>query len=176
MSNSSSTSGPRSYLSPKVEARPNRDKGGWGVYASQPVAKDEVLVVWGGDVVDGETFQGLSAEAQHHGVQVEEDLYQVSREPLEPADFINHACEPTVGMSGQIVLVALRALAPGDEICLDYAMCDGTPYDEFDCACGAQNCRGRVTGNDWARPDLQQRYAGYFSPYLQRRIDRARNS
>ena len=49
-------------------------------------------------------------------------------------------------------------------------MCDGSPYDEFDCACGSARCRGRVTGNDWRDPLLWKRYAGHFSPYLQRRI------
>lgn len=58
-----------------------------------------------------------------------------------------------------------------EEVCFDYAMSDGSPYDEFDCTCGAADCRRRVTGNDWCRPELQQRYAGYFSPYLQRRIE-----
>jgi hypothetical protein len=27
-----------------------------------------------------------------------------------------------------------------------------------------------VTGEDWRRPDLWARYAGHFSPYLERRI------
>jgi hypothetical protein len=55
-------------------------------------------------------------------------------------------------------------------VTIDYAMCDGTAYDEFDCACGASTCRGRVTGADWRDPVLWERYAGYFSPYLERRI------
>ena len=29
-----------------------------------------------------------------------------------------------------------------------------------------------MTGHDWKRPELWARYAGYFSAYLQRRIDR----
>ena len=49
-------------------------------------------------------------------------------------------------------------------------MCDGTPYDEFECACGTSLCRGRVTGEDWRNPELWERYAGHFSPYLERRI------
>ena len=53
-------------------------------------------------------------------------------------------------------------------------MSDGTTYDEFDCACGALHCRGRISGNDWKLPELQRRYKGYFSPYLQRRIERMR--
>jgi len=52
-------------------------------------------------------------------------------------------------------------------------MSDGSPYDEFDCACGSGLCRRRVTGEDWRQPVLQQRYSGHFSPYLQQRIDDA---
>ncbi len=39
---------------------------------------------------------------------------------------------------------ASPSIAAGEEICLDYAMCDGSEYDEFHCACGMQNCRGRI--------------------------------
>ena len=54
----------------------------------------------------------------------------------------------------------------------DYAMSDGSPYDEFACACGMPNCRRQITGDDWRCADLQQKYAGWFSAYLQRRIDK----
>ena len=70
-----------------------------------------------------------------------------------------------------MALVAIRPIAKGEEICYDYAMSDGSRYDEFCCSCGSSECRGRVTGNDWSLPELQVKYAGYFSPYLQRRID-----
>ena len=73
-------------------------------------------------------------------------------------------------MSGPIALVAMRRIQPGEEICYDYAMSDGSDYDEFGCLCGAANCRGSVTGNDWRSRDLWKRYRSHFSPYLQRRI------
>lgn len=41
------------------------------------------------------------------------------------------------------------------------------------CRCGTPACRGRVTGQDWRRPELHERYRGDFPPYLQRRIDAA---
>jgi hypothetical protein len=31
-------------------------------------------------------------------------------------------------------------------------------------------CRGVVRGTDWKRPELQERYASWFSSYLARRI------
>ena len=79
---------------------------------------------------------------------------------------------PTVSREGDRLRVTVRdLLTAGEEVTIDYAMCDGSPYDEFDCACGSACCRGRVTGDDWRNPLLWKRYQGHFSPYLQRRID-----
>ena len=49
-------------------------------------------------------------------------------------------------------------------------MIDGDPAESMACACGAAACRGTITGHDWRRPELQRRYAGYFSRYLEKRI------
>ena len=87
------------------------------------------------------------------------------------ADWVNHSCDPNAGLVGQIVLVALRDIKVGEEICFDYATSDGSPYDEFECGCGSRLCRHHVTGDDWKLPELQKRYEGHFSPYIQRRID-----
>ena len=58
----------------------------------------------------------------------------------------------------------------GDVLSYDYATSDGCDYDEFECACGAVSCRGKITGYDWMLPELQIRYRGHFSPYLAARI------
>lgn len=145
-----------------------------GVFARKPVAKGEVLVVWGGVIRSHAQLQQLPEDLRRHSIQVEEDLFQVPASAYDPPDFINHSCNPNAGMSGQIALVAMRDIGRGEEVCMDYAMCDATPYDEFDCHCGERTCRSRVTGSDWARPELWKRYRGHFSPYLQRRIDAIR--
>ena len=160
---------PTCYLSPKLEGRLRLD-GSHGVYARQGLVVGERLAVWGGEVITWDILAQLPPEVRRLTLQVEEELYLVSLQE-GPGDWVNHSCNPNAGLSGQVVLVAVRDIAPGEEICFDYAMTDGSPYDEFDCECGAANCRGRVTGNDWLRPELQARYAGYFSPYLQRRIE-----
>lgn len=165
---------PNSYFSPKLAARVNRTKGGQGVFACAPIEKGERLIVWGGRVVDRAELAQQPLETLHQSVQVDEDLFLITMGPPEPADYVNHSCDPNAGLRGQITLVALRAIAPGEEICFDYAMTDGCAYDEFDCACGSPLCRGRVSGADWRRPELQQRYAGYFSAYLQKRIEQVR--
>ena len=64
----------------------------------------------------------------------------------------------------------MRSIAVGDELTFDYAMCDSIAYDEFRCACGADACRGDMRADAWRDPELQSRYRGYFSPYLEARI------
>jgi hypothetical protein len=159
------------YLNPKLEARLRLEKGGWGVFAIQPVTAGELLATWGGHIVPGAGLASLPEETRHLTVQVEDDLYMAICGEPEAADYFNHCCDPNAGMRGQISLVAMRDISPGEEVCFDYAMTDSSPYDEFDCACGAPGCRGKVCGGDWQNPALQVRYAGYFSPYLQRKID-----
>jgi hypothetical protein len=160
------------FLSPKLEVRAEPEKGGFGVYAMEAVAAGEIVSVWGGYIVNAEQLDALPHDVQQHSVQIEEGLYLATIGGAESADFINHSCDPNLGLRGQITLVALRDIEVGEEVCFDYAMTDCTPYDEFECHCGSAICRGTVRGDDWKLPELWARYASYFSPYLQRRIDR----
>lgn len=166
---------PTGHFSPRLEGRLISSKGGRGLFAKERVRAGEMLLVWGGDVVTGEALRWMSPEKHRLSVQIEEDLYLVT--PNEgPADWVNHSCEPNAGLVGQIVLVALRDIRPGEEICFDYATTDGSSYDEFECGCGKPSCRGRITGDDWKLPELQARYAGHFSPYIQKRIEKQRRA
>ncbi len=161
-----------SYLSQKLELGPNPAKGGSGVYAREAVQPGEVLVIWGGFVMEGKEFDLLPDLEQRRSIQVDEDVYFVPVGPDEVPDYVNHSCDPNAGMRGQIALEAIRPILPGEEVCFDYAMSDGSPYDEFTCKCSSPACRGQFTGNDWRIPELWERYAGHFSPYLQARIDK----
>ena len=158
------------YLTDKCEVQ-NRDvTGGRAVFARDVIEQGELIAIWSGRIVGADELDELPPEIRRHTVQVEEALYLASITEAEPPDFINHSCEPNAGLDGQIAIVALQRIQPGDEVTIDYAMCDGSPYDEFECGCGSAICRGRVTGDDWRNPILWERYAGHFSPYLERRI------
>jgi hypothetical protein len=161
---------PSGFISPKLEGRLDFGKGGRGVFARVGIGKHETLVVWGGEIVTRSQLRLLPKDRRHRlCLQVEEGLFlMTSREG--PADWVNHSCDPNSGMSGQIVLVAMRETAPGEEISFDYAMTDSYPYDEFDCQCRSTRCRKRITADDWRLGELQERYRGFFSPYLQTQI------
>lgn len=164
-----------SYLSPKCVVRQCSDRGGHSVFAGERIEKGELIVVWSGMLVNANTLDTMAQTVRRYSLQVEEDSFLVSLTDCEPADYVNHCCSPNAGLSGQIALVALRRIEPGEEITYDYAMSDGSAYDQFQCLCGAGNCRGKVSGDDWKLPELWRRYEGYFSPYLERRITLAQS-
>jgi len=157
------------YLSPKARPSATTAKG-HGSFATEPIAAGEVVASFGGRCVTRDEFDLLPPSQQTRSVQIDEHLYMAGAPEPEPADFINHSCEPNCGLSGNVVLVALRDIAAGEELAYDYATTDGSDYDEFECACGTASCRGKVTGHDWMLPELQLRYRGSFSPYLAKRI------
>jgi hypothetical protein len=158
-----------SWSNPKLEQRTTTNTGD-SLFVTAPIAKGELLLVWGGVIVTTEQLYKLPAFARDRAIQVEEDLHLTSGMVNDMADCANHSCNPNAGLQGQMTLVALRDIAAGEEVCFDYAMSDGHPDFRMDCACGQPNCRQVITGNDWKDPELQKKYRGHFSPYLQRRI------
>jgi hypothetical protein len=157
------------WLNPKADARPVGNKG-WGSFVRETISAGETVAAFGGWVLPGAVLETLSADRQHRSIQVDDDLYLVPGETPEPGDMINHSCEPNCGLIGQLLVVAMRDISPGEELTFDYAMCDASDYDEFRCLCGRATCRGIITGSDWRDAELQNKYAGWFSPYLVRRI------
>lgn len=164
---------PSSYLSSKMEGRPKADDSGNGIFALEPLQKGELVAVFGGVVYEWDAFVTLPHRDRSLCIQVEDRLFLVPQ-PIGEGDYVNHSCNPNAGLSGQIGLVAMRDVKIGEEVCFDYAMSDTMPYDEFECQCANTNCRGSISGSDWQKSELQKRYAGYFAPHVQRKIEAQR--
>ena len=163
-----------SYISPKAEVRESPIHGR-GLFAREPLAAGEVVCVKGGYVFDRRRLDSMPAWYRAAEIQVAEDLFIGPLEESERAGsmiFSNHSCEPNIAVRGQIVFVALRAIGAGEELTHDWATTDDDEY-ELECRCGAPTCRKLITGQDWRRRDLQEKYRGYFSTYLADKIARA---
>jgi SET domain-containing protein len=159
------------HLSPKVVVKASAIHGR-GLFAREPIGKGEIVCVKGGHVFDRRRLAELQPELGPAEIQIAADLFIG---PVRAAEregsmiFSNHSCEPNIGVQGQIVFVAMRDVAAGEELTHDWAMTDDDAY-EMDCACGAPTCRRVITGRDWRRPELQQKYGDYMSWYLLRKI------
>ena len=147
---------------------------GFGVVANDAISSGTLVVMFGGMVITGAEFEDLPVSLQHFPFQVANDLFLGPRDQADigVGERINHSCAPTVGFSGAIALVALRDIAQGEFITLDYATCVASDDDAFlmECRCGAPNCRGTITGQDWKLTDVQARLLPFYQPFIQAKV------
>src|SRR5712691_7232531 len=161
-----------SWFSPKTERRTSPIQGR-GLFARDAIAAGEIVAVKGGAIMALDAFALVRDDVSPAEIQIEDGLYIAPRSAAEVEANIlclNHSCNPNVGVRGQITFVAMRDIPAGAELTIDYAMIDGDQAERMDCACGAKECRGIITGSDWRRKELQRRYSGYFSRYIHDRF------
>ena len=147
---------------------------GRGVIAIADIAQDEIVAIKAGHIVTRAEIKQVTEVVGDPALQIEDDFYLAPRSLADVDDmsvFINHSCDPNIGFRGQVVYLALRDIRAGEELCHDYAMERSDDY-ALDCHCGSPLCRAKVSGEDWKLPELQQRYRGYFSLYIQNKIER----
>jgi hypothetical protein len=162
---------PNTYLSPKTRIRKSAIEGR-GLFATKRLAKGEIVAVKGGHVMDYAALHRSPARRAEATIQVEDGFVigaRTRREVARNKMYLNHSCEPNVGIRGQVTFVAMRAVAAGEELTYDWAMEENRPA-RTRCRCGTGSCRGILTGTDWKKPALQRRYRGYFSAYLAEKI------
>jgi hypothetical protein len=159
------------WVSPKVALGPSPGRGS-GLYATEAIPAGEIVLVWGGDWYGGPEEAAIAGAEGRGTMQWDDDLFSCATGEDVDAFAINHSCDPNVWMHDTFRLTARRDIAAGEELAMDYAMLppEKDCRSEWDCACGAAGCRGKITGEDWKLEVLQKRYAGHFVPFLNRKI------
>ena len=157
----------------------------------RPVQRPRLIV--GASSIQG---QGVFAtESIHHGdviLRVDDSRVVNEKHPLKPEEgesaihrdylpdgtvtlmrspecFINHSCEPnswTYSAGRERFLLAMRDIAAGEEIFMDYAL-NAVEGDEWECRCGAGVCRGYHKCDFFTlSPELQRKYLPYLDPWF----------
>lgn len=126
---------------------------GYGIFAARDFAAGEVLFAGEGRaqrlVTRGHVERYWSDEDREvfrrYAYPVGPDVYvlwDVEPERWAPQ---NHSCDPNTRFEG-LDLVAARAIRQGEELTVDYSTFCGEGMAEFGCECGANGCRGVVSG------------------------------
>jgi uncharacterized protein len=127
--------------------RVGRAATGLGLFAARPIAKKAYVVTYRGKRIA--TAEAHRRERSRAGARY---MFEINRRwTIDGASrhnlgrYINHACEPNVAAvlrRGRIVFVALRDIAAGEEITLDY----GEDYFELFFAPSGCRCAGCAAG------------------------------
>jgi SET domain-containing protein len=133
---------------------------GKGVFAARALRTGEPVVKFGGPLLRRE-----QVNFDDYHLQIGTELY------LGPSgqadDYVNHSCNPNTGFGADLTLIALRDIAPDEEITWDYSTAiDEADFAGFPCCCGAPVCRKVVTSFRDLAPADQRRLAPYLLPYL----------
>jgi uncharacterized protein len=160
-----------SWRTPKSEVRQSAIHGR-GLFATADIKKDEMVMVKGGHIVGRAQLPGINERLGPVEIQIGDNLFisPVTEEEREGSMlYSNHSCDANLGMRGSIIFVARRDIRAGEELTHDWCTTDDDNYS-VECKCGSPACRQIVTGKDWQKPELQAKYAGYFSWYLQHKM------
>ncbi len=160
-----------SYVSPKAEIRGSRIRGR-GLFATGEFRIGEVVYVMGGYVFTRQSSEtaGSGRLFQRNELQIADNLFIGGIHPDDCMIASNHSCDPNTAVQGQIIFVALRDIAVGEELTHDWATTDDSVY-AIECRCGSATCRRIITGKDWQHEHLQRKYRGLFSWYLEQKIE-----
>ncbi|MBW2991512.1 SET domain-containing protein-lysine N-methyltransferase [Candidatus Woesearchaeota archaeon] len=159
------------WISSKTETRESSISGK-GLFAVENIKKDELMVVFGGYVMSVGEWRALPDDVREEVIQIHENFLIGAKktEELGDGDYVNHSCNPNTGIKGQVVLVAMRDIEKDEEITFDYATVVSGIDFKMKCNCGSKNCRKIMTSDDWKKPELQKKYKGYFSYYLEEKM------
>ena len=161
----------RCWLDPRVAAGPSSIEG-LGLFATAPIRKGEVVGTLGGRVIDDAELRAISrTRSKYSSAAIAEGVNLLLDDDAVIARG-NHSCDSNLWMRDEFTLEARRDITVGEEVTIDYALQTAVADWEMACSCGSTRCRGRVRGDDWMRPELQERYRGHFAPFLNERIRR----
>jgi uncharacterized protein len=119
--------------------RVGRSTTGLGLFAIKPIAKRDRIVAYRGRRIptrDAQTRERYAGAKYMFEISRQWTIDGSSRRNV--ARYINHSCRPNaeaVLRQGKIVIEAIRAIAPGDEITYDYGK------DYFDLFIKPKGCR-----------------------------------
>ncbi|HYL13753.1 MAG TPA: SET domain-containing protein-lysine N-methyltransferase [Terriglobales bacterium] len=140
-----------------VSTRPDGEKG---LFATQDVAENEVLITYDGPIVDHST---------RLSIQIDDDKHIEGTEDSNA--FLNHGCDPTAYVDwNELCLRARRTILVGEEITCNYFTTDYDLCEKFTCTCGSPMCKGEIKGFKYLSKEEQQELEPWLPPFLKPKL------
>jgi hypothetical protein len=136
-------------IHPSTELRLVNPHVGYGVFASAPIPKGSLVYVQ--DSLDIEITPERYESLDEASRQLAEKYAFVDARGIrivswDSAKYVNHSCNPNTMSTAWGFEIALRDIAPGEQITDEYGLFN-LEWD-MECCCGHHGCRGLVTGSD----------------------------
>lgn len=168
---------------PKIKVK-EMDQKGKSSFAGELIPKGTVMLETKGKKIPLKDIDSLDPPSlAFNCFQIEKNFFICPEKEhgLNGIFLVNHSCEPNCAIYDKNKLIAKRDIKPDEEISIDYSFVDAEfegmdckPFEKFDCLCGTPNCRGIIAGTDWKKEELQTKFQGWFSGFIQEMINELR--
>jgi hypothetical protein len=127
---------------------------GKGLFATQDLRAGEEVFVCTGRII---TLDSVLAKGAHapNPIQITKTEYI---DVEAPGVFINHSCDPNAGLVENRIVMALRDILRGEEVCFDYSTSMSEQLWTMQCLCGSPRCRGVIGDFHLLPVELQVHY------------------
>ena len=137
-----------------ASVRVGKSTHGLGLYAAADVPAGDVILIFTGELLELDDVLA-SGRDECYPLQVGPSTYL----DLDARSrIVNHSCSPNAGIRSDRILVSLREIRSGEEICYDYSTTMSERRWTMQCACRAANCRATVGDFHDLPIALQQHY------------------
>ncbi len=139
-------------IHPSTELRLVNPQVGYGVFASRHIPKGSLVYVQ--DPLDIEITPKQYRKLDPVSRELAEKYSYIDARgnrilSWDAGKYVNHSCNPNTMSTAWGFEVALRDIAPGEEVTDEYGLFN--LEWEMDCCCGHHACRGRIRSDDgWA--------------------------
>lgn len=118
--------------------------GGRGLFADEDIMANDTILSFGGTfALVSERLSGKYLESTFTGVTDTIMICEEVNSDRDLSDYINHSCNPNIGMYDCLTLIAIHNIKKGEELLCDYSFweADENWFLECECNCGSEICR-----------------------------------
>ena len=119
---------------------------GLGCFATVRFLKGNCIAEYSGERISRkDAMQRMQGSDGSRISELESECYIDGSVNGDQTQYINHSCDPNADafvISGSLFIIALRELAPGEEITVDYL--NSFEQDQSVCQCRTASCRQRI--------------------------------
>ncbi|MFO0962492.1 MAG: SET domain-containing protein-lysine N-methyltransferase [Phycisphaerales bacterium] len=153
--------------------RVQRTPDGVAAIAQRAIAPGERILFFDGAIVRRPSRHSIQLDIDTH-VEAAREMDEESLQRAYPWRYLNHSCDPNARVAAQErLLVARRAIAPGELVTFDYTTTELELAEPFACHCGAAACLGTVRGFVHLAPAQQRARLPELAPHVRAALDRA---
>jgi hypothetical protein len=138
---------------------------GRGLFASVPFAPGQTIVVLTGRT-RASTYDGHYRTGPRW-IGIGDHTWLVPG-PGSAGVYLNHSCDANAVITAERALVAVKPIAKGQEILIDYSTTEADPNWRMACRCGSPHCRGTIRAVHSLPSEMYERYHPYLAAFVRR--------